>query len=212
MILLFSLSIILANSKAVILTLFLTLFLAGLYYGYKRGFLKTSLLITSAFLILVSFLIYKTPQLYLRIADSKRIIKNYINNENLKDYEGTSQRILIWQSSITIIKKHFLIGVGAGDVKDSLMEEYSKKGYKDIIAKNLNAHNQFLQTFIATGVVGFIILFSLFIFPLINSFKRKNFMFFSFLIIVMLNLLTESMLETQAGVIFFAFFNTYLFK
>ena len=211
LILLFSLSIILANSKAVILTLFLTLFLAGLYFGYKKGFLKTAILVTLSLIIIISFLIYKTPQLYLRIWDTERILSNYIHNENLKDYEGTSQRILIWKSSADIIKQNFVTGVGAGDVKDVLLNEYSKKSYKYIIAKSLNAHNQFLQTFIATGLIGFLVLLSLFILPLIKSYKRKDFIYFLFLLIVLLNFLTESMLETQAGVIFFAFFNSYLF-
>jgi len=208
---LFSISIVLANSKAVILTLFLSFFLAGLYFGHKKGFFKTAILLTLSIIIVLSFFIYKTPQLYLRIYDTERILNEYIHNENLRDYEGTSQRILIWKSSAGIIKQNLLTGVGAGDVKDILLEEYSKKNYNYIIAKSLNAHNQFIQTFIATGIFGFLVLISLFVLPLIKSYRRKNFIYFLFLLIVFLNFLTESMLETQAGVIFFAFFNSYLF-
>ena len=207
----FSVGIALANSKAVFLTLIFTFFIAGMYYGYKKGILRTSIILSLGLIIIIALIFIKTPLISGRLKASAGIVDNMIHHENPSDYESTSQRIQAWQSSIAIIKKNFLIGVGAGDVKDVLIEEYTRQNFGFLVEKKLNAHNQFLQTLIATGIMGVFILLSLFILPIINSFKRRNFIYCSFLLIVVLNLLTESMFETQAGVIFFAFFNSYLF-
>jgi O-antigen ligase len=79
-----------------------------------------------------------------------------------------------------------------------------------IFNEQLNSHNQFLQTFLALGLPGILLLLSLFVFPIINSLKTKNYILFCFLVIVFLNFLTESMLETISGVVFFAFFYSLL--
>jgi len=210
-ILFLSIGILLANSKSVFLTYVFTFFIAGIYWGFKKGIVKISVMLSLGIIIIIAVIFIKIPFLSGRVKASVGIVGNIIHKEKVNDYESTSQRLQAWESSIAIIKGNFLTGVGAGDVKDVLIEEYTKQHYEYLVEKKLNSHNQFLQTFIATGIVGFLILISLFIFPLINSFKRKNFVYFSFLMIILLNLLTESMFETQAGVVFFAFFNSYLF-
>jgi O-antigen ligase len=41
--------------------------------------------------------------------------------------------------------------------------------------------------------------------------KQKKYIYTLFLVIIIINFMTESILETQSGVIFFAFFNTIFF-
>ena len=77
--------------------------------------------------------------------------------------------------------------------------------------KNFNAHNQFLQVLIDHGLIGLLILLFYSFFMIYSSIVKKKFIFTIFLCIIILNFLTESILETQSGVIFFAFFNTILF-
>ena len=77
--------------------------------------------------------------------------------------------------------------------------------------KNFNAHNQFLQVLIDHGLIGFLILLFYSFFMIYSSIVKKKFIFTIFLCVIVLNFLTESILETQSGVIFFAFFNTILF-
>lgn len=124
--------------------------------------------------------------------------------------ESSKVRLLIWQTSAEIIKDNFLFGVGTGDVKDVLMSKYKEKGLTGAYKENLNAHNQFLQTFIALGLPGILLLLASFVFPFILAIKTRNYIYLAFLIIVFINFLTESMLETIAGVMFYAFFNSLL--
>ena len=110
-----------------------------------------------------------------------------------------------------IISKHVIFGVGTGDVKDALMESYKEHQDVKILSQKLNAHNQYLQTFISLGIFGLILLLYMLFFPAIRAFRQKDFLFMIFLAIFAVNIMVESMLENQAGVIFYALFNALLF-
>jgi O-antigen ligase len=101
--------------------------------------------------------------------------------------------------------------VGTGDVKDALYVKYAEKGMDAALDKKLNVHCQYLQTFVALGIAGFAILVLMLILPGILAVKRKDKLYLLFLCIFALNILVESMFETQAGVVFYAFFNAFLF-
>ena len=78
--------------------------------------------------------------------------------------------------------------------------------YKIAYQREYNFHNQYLQTFGAIGVFGFLILCFLMIYPVYLSIKKKDYLAISFLFIVGASCLTESILERQAGVAFYALF------
>lgn len=120
--------------------------------------------------------------------------------------ESTAVRVLIWEQANKLIEKNFWFGVGAGDVNDELHKAYEKEGMTGALEKNLNAHNQFLQTFIGLGVFGFILLLALTVGQAIKAVAKKRFLLFYFSLLVLLNFLVESMLQAAAGVLFFAFF------
>lgn len=125
-------------------------------------------------------------------------------------YEGVIVRYFIIRESLKIIKEHHWLGTGTGDVKDNLVERYRKSNIKFALENKLNAHNQFLETFIGLGIPGFLTLVLLLFYPLYHAVKRRNFLMISFLLIITVNFLFESMLNTQAGIIFFAFFYSLL--
>lgn len=78
--------------------------------------------------------------------------------------------------------------------------------YKIAVSRRYNFHNQYLQIFGTIGVFGFLLLVWLLASPFFKSLKDKDYLLASFLFIVGASLLTESMLERQAGVVFIAFF------
>ena len=95
--------------------------------------------------------------------------------------------------------------------KKVLQEQYKKDGYDYMYKKNYNSHNQYLQVLLDHGIFGFLILAFFTFGMLYASLKQKDFIYALFLAIMILNFMTESVLETQSGVIFFAFFNTVFF-
>jgi O-antigen ligase len=81
----------------------------------------------------------------------------------------------------------------------------------DAFATRLNVHNQYIETLIGQGIIGLLWLLSILLLPLIISIKEKKIFFIGFIIITGINLFFESMFNTQAGVIFFAFFYSLFF-
>lgn len=67
-----------------------------------------------------------------------------------------------------------------------------------------NFHNQYIQIFAETGIVGFLILLIIVILNLIKSIKTKDFIHFCFAVLMMSLFLTESFLARQRGVVFFS--------
>lgn len=97
----------------------------------------------------------------------------------------------------------------------SILKKYTPEyqAIKHCIKHELNAHNQFNDTVIAVGILGLMILLSLYIFPILLYIKTKTFdiVFFSFLFIFAFNSFFESVFERQMGIIFFSFFYFILF-
>ena len=73
-----------------------------------------------------------------------------------------------------------------------------------------NSLNQFLETAVGQGLIGLSVLLFWFIIPFIQAVKRKDMVIISFLIVVGINLLFESMFNRIAGVVFIAFFYNFL--
>ncbi len=124
------------------------------------------------------------------------------------------QRIEFGKTAIHIIKNNFWFGIGTGD----LSIEYNK-AYKEIKSnlkeKNrLRAHNQFLTFFVTFGVFGFILAVFSMLYPAIQNKNMKNNLLLSgFIIIILISMLNEDTLETQAGVTFYiAFYTIFLFS
>ena len=118
--------------------------------------------------------------------------------------------MLIWSAANQVIAENLLIGVGIGDAKDVLLIEYEKRGMTGAMEHKLNAHNEYYQVFVSLGLIGFILLLMTLLLPLYSAFTSSNWIYILFLLIIILSFIPESMFETQAGVLFYAFFNSLL--
>ncbi|MFT5600735.1 MAG: O-antigen ligase [Flavobacteriales bacterium] len=137
-----------------------------------------------------------------------RINELFITDDDLPANSSTSIRLVAWNSSMDLISKAPILGVGTGDAKDALSKEFLESGQFKLVEKSLNAHNQFLQMGIQLGIIGLLIFIFTLILPAILLWKQ-NFAPALFLaLILIINGMTEAWLETQSGVIFFAFFTT----
>ena len=211
MILHFLVFIVLLSSKAGILAIMIAISLIALYYlisDFKNA--GRSSLICVSFIISIFILLIIFPRSTDRFeAAGKAITDNSISSEQKSD--GTSARIEIWKVSFQIIRENLLFGAGTGDVKKELLEKYKTNHIDPALDSRLNAHNQYLQTSIAIGMTGFLVLIISLVFPGIYALKRKQTIYLTFLVLFAFHILVESMLERQAGVVFYAFFNSLLF-
>jgi O-antigen ligase len=129
-----------------------------------------------------------------------------LENLDKTSSESTTVRILIWREAADLIRNNFVFGTGVGDANASLYAAYEKNGLTGALEHKLNAHNQFLQTFIGMGVIGFLSLCILTFGMIVKGVKQRKFFLFIFSLLIILNFLVESMLQRSDGTLFFTFF------
>lgn len=125
-----------------------------------------------------------------------------------RDPNGSSllQRYYHFNTALDILTNHWFLGVGTGDVQDKFYAYYEKNN-TPLQKENQNrAHNQVLTFWLTFGVFGLILILLYLILPLFYFKREANFLVPVFLALAFLTFMMEDMLETQAGVTFFAFF------
>lgn len=212
-ILFLSFFVLLLSSKAGWIGLLLFYVFCFVHFVKKKKLISILGLIILVLSFFLALNVYYTPDFSKRIPKIETI-KNAINEKDGNNQtvttgsDGSGSRIFVWKAAVEIIKENFLFGVGTGDSKDKMLQKYLEKGMLTEYNFGLNSHNQFLNTAISIGILGLLLLMSMFGLTFYYGIKYNELLLYSFSLIVSLNLLFESMFERQSGVIFFVFLNT----
>lgn len=205
-ILFFACIVFLNDSRAAIISGITASALTAVFYFVKRK--KWLWLFVSVFLpVLIGTTLFTYN---LRFEPIRRFIAAPHDSLPTSSADNITIRYMVAEQSLSLIKENFWLGTGTGDVKDNLMSKYSSLHIITAEHEKLNAHNQFLETFIGLGVAGFLLLLLLVFQPLYSGTKENNILKISFALLIAVNFLFESMLNTEAGAVFFAFFITLL--
>lgn len=138
---------------------------------------------------------------------SNRRMNELINTETYKNINinfSTSIRVGIYKCSIETIKSNWILGYGVGDSQNALNLCY-KSLNKYLYKEEYNSHNQYLDIFLKTGVLGFIAFLFFIFFNIKNAFLKKDYIYISVLIFFCFNFLIENILVRQSGIILFYF-------
>lgn len=126
-----------------------------------------------------------------------------------KSWDGSSLRLAIWTCGLDLAGQHLLTGVGTGDVQDELQKTYEKRKFYFASRYNTyNAHNQYLQQLLANGATSIILFLMAIGISFYIAITEKNLLFVYFLIIFTVITITESILEHNKGVMWYALFNS----
>ncbi|MDX9751806.1 MAG: O-antigen ligase family protein, partial [Flavobacteriales bacterium] len=119
--------------------------------------------------------------------------------------DGNDLRLVAWACSIDRLR-HAPLGAGTGDIKHALMDCYHERGAEQAAMRNLNSHSQFLQGAVALGWPGLVLTVLLALVPIVCAWRRRHLPMLAFMGLFVVNAAVESVLEVQAGVVFFALF------
>lgn len=201
--------LLLTSKSAIVTALIINI---SLFVFWIRNKKWTLFVTTTAMLVIAScFILNKSSFAKKRISEiqyaftSEKATEYRDADNKIKYLSSTPLRKSIWLLSINLIKEKPLLGHGTGDVKKELMSKYEEIGNMYAYKKQLNAHNQFLQTSLAIGLLGCSLLILILAIPLIPRLKKPSILKW-FCIITAFFFATESALERQAGVIGFLIF------
>lgn len=210
LILFFSFIILLISNRQIIFLYLLNAMIYGfniiknkkIFYSFLIGIIT----ILSISIVYIPALNQKTKDIF----DTKENTIKLDQNASLgKSWNGIAIRKAIWQCSLDPIRENLLIGVGTGDAQDELQKAYENHQFYFASRYNTyNAHNQYLQTLVASGVIGLIFLIISIVYPIIIT--KIDLYYTSIAICFLFIFLTESVLETNKGIVIFSFLNTLL--
>ena len=186
------------NSRAGLLCLVVLLLFCWIHQTFirkKYRFAIISLIVLSLMVVVAHF----------ALPDHFRRLSSTI--EQVAQGDKTDGRFQIMGNAWTVTKDNVLFGVGAGDRMDVLTPFYITEDNPDDTI--YNPHNQFLDTWMTTGILGLLALLAMLFYPMIVAWRKRQLFPLLFLIMLTLSLLFESILERQMGIVFVAVMYVY---
>jgi hypothetical protein len=191
--------LILAGSKLIItLTL---VFYAALFVRNK----KTIFIVLFAAICLALFPpIQNRFKEIVNLNDLSVVQEKVITDTNDPRINGLTLRLLIWQETIKTVNTlpKFLVGIGLDAAADETLKvNLVKRGLEKY--KRYSTHNQFINLYMRTGILGFSILLFLVGTVFYIAVIKKNKMLLIMLLMFIFAMLTESVLQRVLGMYFF---------
>ena len=205
-----SITLFLLSSRAGLLTWVLVFCYLFLIIGFEKFRIKKNLLGFYPLILLVGLFLFI-------VINGRRfsVIKDEVEEAekpyNKDEFLGSvTFRIILWEDAIENIIQHPVWGVGTGNVKHVLYKKTEDGRLNQAKEKNLNVHDQFLETWLEQGIFALMILLAIIFYPIFSR-KFPNRYLLTFLsIIIVTNFLFESVLNRLWGVAFFSFFYSLL--
>ena len=191
----------LASRAVIIATLLIINFALPFFLLHKparRNFIICSLLLSSLAILSVTTIDSFKKRL---VTELKKDLQK--PETGFQTFESRASR---WKIALKLIEQAPIIGYGSGSEGKILKEKYYQNRMYVSYLNELNAHNEYLSIMLNSGAIGLIIYLYLLTTGFINLFRKRDFFFASFLIIIVVVSVSENILDTNKGVFFFGFF------
>lgn len=202
--------ILIISISAIVTLVLIWLFIIAHYYEVGKKSNKSIFKLAVGFFCVVGLLslIYYIQPLHDRVFVS---LKYNLNDSHISYWNGITLRLAVWECSIEAIRMAPLWGYGTGDANQILWDLYQAKKFHMGYLMQLNSHNQYIQLYLMHGVLGVITLFYVIIILYQRSQMNRNLLQSIFVIIIVTGFLSEVILSTQKGLVFFSLFTSLLF-
>ncbi len=182
-----------------------------LVYWWLKDLRWKALLVSGAlvFALVISFLSFapqSVKERYLAFPDFSYDISG-------SSFNSATYRLAEWKCAWHAIAQKPWFGHGIGDAEQVLFNSYQELGFHQGLERRYNAHNQYLETSLALGLMGFLVLLSLLAAYMWQAIKSRNSAVLAALVFFSISMITESMFERAWAVVLFnVFFPLFLIK
>ena len=146
---------------------------------------------------------------------SEAFLPNYSKND--EGFDNLTMRLFLWRVGLETVREHNLWwhGAGAGDVHYLTDARMHALGIRNIYSEKspssfhgVNMHNMLLQVLLAVGIGGVLLLGWMLLSPVFRTLPgSEGLLWLTLAITFALFMLQEAALQTQAGIVPFAFFS-----
>jgi O-antigen ligase len=171
----------------------------------RKGLQKGLLIAIIAVLISLPILSYQLlPSFRQRVDVSWYDLQQYQEgDENIGDY-SLAMRLVAWETGYQIFRAHPLLGVGPGDLETEMIRSAPQSFPVEKLLKN--PHNQYIETAAAFGIMGLLLLLWVMLYPLKQSWLQHLPLQITFLTMIAIGMLFESLFERQVGICLYSYF------
>jgi O-antigen ligase len=198
--------LVLVSCKMAIIAFVLCLF----YLFYKKlqnkKMLITAIVITITSLALFISLSKTTQDRFLVLTKNFEILdKDHLSGGD-EEFNGLNLRLLFWKYTLQEVATNNLqlIGAGTGDAQDLVNGSYVRHHLDEYGYVGFDPHNQWIFTYAQLGLIGIVALIVMYWFSFRSAIRSENLPFFFFLLTTLLFSVTESILESNKGIVFFS--------
>jgi O-antigen ligase len=198
----FTIFIVSLSSRIVILSL-ATLYAIMIIESYWRSRPKSISVMLLSLMLILALTLYFNPISRYRNLDEVASSSYDVQPKTLYK-TSTEIRVSLWWLAVQGIRNvNPFLGTGTGDVGDLMFTISERYGIKNIL-DSYNPHNEFLYILLGNGLVSLAIFISLLAIPFRKALQQRNYMLVGFLFLIVSICLTETILERQKGIAFFA--------
>lgn len=132
---------------------------------------KASLI--AAIALMALFALSSIAEVERRISETK---SEFVEMENGNPDTSIGIRFQLWRSAIEIIKSHPVMGAGTDSYKNEMLSQH-QQGLITSTAlsfKDAHFHNQYLDSYVRYGIIGLILVISVFLSPVVSSYLIKS--------------------------------------
>lgn len=139
----------------------------------------------------------------LKIEDLTILNEKHIDNPNDTRINGLTLRLLLWREALATMKTtDFFIGKGVTKETDKILSKrLSNLGLTSHIG--FNPHNQYIDTFWRTGLIGFFILIAIPLYSFVIGLRNKDVLLIQFSLFMLAVMVSESIFGRVNGIYFF---------
>ena len=148
------------------------------------------------------------PSLKDNLSYTASIVSHYVESptkfikETPSGMSGNQARLVVWTITGQIISEH-PFGIGLGNLEGEMKQRLIQLNQHELVEKNYNPHNQFLQIAAEIGLFGLLFFLSILFFVVRFAMQRKDELLVFLVFSLIVNCLFESMLQRQSGIVFY---------
>lgn len=190
------------TSRAVVIA-FITIITIAVPVFLLRGKVRILFVVMALLIISCSFYFISNIDAFKTRYVSE--LNNDLTKAAISD-EILEPRITRWHLALALIKKSPFAGYGTGSEKKLLKEQYFKNKLYISYLNEFNVHSEYLSFMLRTGIAGLLLYLVVLGYGFVLSVRKKDFLFFSFLLLVAMVSVSENILDVNKGVFFYSFF------